>query len=185
VFTVLAIVAAALVGILVASLLSNGRQNSQSEQNSGQTQNPAPTSTTTAAPSTTTTTAAPTTTTTPPSSPPSAHTPADFENAVRQYYALLPANPTAAWALLTPRAQQKSGNPGTFETYAQFWAGISSVQVLTARAEENRVAAVLRFVTADGKESTEAYVFMLIDQNGQLLIDNFTQAGRGLLIPGG
>jgi eukaryotic-like serine/threonine-protein kinase len=183
IYTVLAIVAAALVGILVASLLSNGRNHAQARQSADTGQNAAPVTTTAAASATTTTTTttAPTTTTTAPPASPTTHTPADLENAVRQYYALLPANPAAAWALLTDRAQKKSGSP---ESYAQFWAGIASVQVITARGEENRVAAVLQFVTKDGRQSTEAYVFTLVDQNGQLLIDNFSQAGRGLLGPG-
>jgi eukaryotic-like serine/threonine-protein kinase len=167
VLTVLAVVGAALIGILVASLLSSTRHSSQAAP-------PATvTSSTTALPKTST--SQPTTPTTTTTTPP-AHSAADLENAIRQYYALLPANPGAAWALLTDRAQRKSGNQ---DNYNKFWSKIQSVEVLTAKAEGQRVAAALRFVTQDGKASTEAYTFALIDQGGQLMIDNFTQGGRG------
>jgi eukaryotic-like serine/threonine-protein kinase len=168
VLTVLAVVAAALVGILVASLLSSTRHNSQA----------APAPTTSAAG---TTSASPKPTTSSSNSPPTSVTApagrsaADYENAIRQYYGLLPANPGAAWAMLTERAQRRSGNQ---DGYNKFWARIKSVEVLSAKAEGARVAAALRFTTLEGKDSTEAYVFALVDQGGQLMIDNFAQGGR-------
>ena len=58
------------------------------------------------------------------------------------------------------------------------WAKIKSVEVLTTKVEVPRVAAALRFVTQDGRETAEAYVFALIDQGGKLMIDNFAQGGR-------
>ncbi|MFD1045943.1 hypothetical protein ACFQ1S_10385 [Kibdelosporangium lantanae] len=40
---------------------------------------------------------------------------------VKQYYGLLPGNPEAAWALLTPKAQAKSkGKKAFFDFYARF-----------------------------------------------------------------
>jgi hypothetical protein len=175
VLTVLAIVAAALIGILVASILTSGRQGAQGGTTGETTSSRAPVTTTTARPSPTTTTTTPPATTTTTAQP--VRSPADYENAVREYYALLPANPPAAWALMTEKAQKKTGSP---ETYAAFWSKISSVQVLSARAEGNRVGAVLRFVTTDGKESTEPYAFALVEQDGKLMIDNYAQAARGL-----
>jgi serine/threonine protein kinase len=168
VLTVIAVVAAALVGILVASLLSTTRHTSQAAP-------PPTTSTATSAKPTTTTT--PPTTSNPPSTSaaPAGHSAADYENAIRQYYALLPANPNAAWDLLTDRAQRRSGGP---EGFTKFWAKIKSVEVLTARADGPRVAATLKYVTNEGKESTEGYVYALIDQGGKLMIDNFAQSGR-------
>lgn len=169
VLTVLAVVAAALVGILVASLLSSTRHNSQAAPN---TSAAAPTTTSASSKPTTTTSNPPTTTTT----TPAGHSAADYENAVRQYYGLLPANPGAAWAMLTERAQRRSGNQ---DGYNKFWARIKSVEVLGTRTEGARVAATLRFTTLEGKDSTEAYVFALVDQGGQVMIDNFAQGGRG------
>jgi hypothetical protein len=168
VLTVLAVVGAALVGILVASLLSSTRHSSQA----------APPATTTNAGTPKPTTSPPTTSTATSSTPttPPAHSAADLENAVRQYYALLPASPDAAWALLTERAQRKSGKQ---DGYNKFWSKIKSVEVLTTKADGQQVAAALRFVTDEDKQSTEAYTFAMIDQGGRLMIDNFTQNGRG------
>jgi serine/threonine protein kinase len=164
ILTVLAIVAAALVGILVASLLGNGRHNSQPRA-AGATTNPTPAQSSArpagAAPSSTSPAATST----------AGRSGADLENAVRQYYALLPANPNASWELLTDKAQRRSRSQ---EAYNRFWAGIRSVQVVSARAVEgNRVGAVLRYVTVAGRETTETSAFALVEQDGNLLIDNF------------
>jgi eukaryotic-like serine/threonine-protein kinase len=165
--TVLAILAAALLGILVASMLTDGRQSSAPPQNT-QKREPARSPTVTSNPSSTTTTTPPST-----SSQPSA---ADFENAIKDYYALLPDNVSASFELLTERAQRKSGG---LDGYTKFYAKIASIQVLSTRAEGNRVSAALRFTSKEGKESTEGYVFVLVENDGKLLIDNFAQTGRG------
>lgn len=181
VLTVLAIVAAALVGVLVASLLSGG-----GDDDNGQGRQPgtptslkaasAPTEDTSssAAPTTTTTTtsSAPTTTTTEPLVDPTA---AQYEQGVRDYYGLLPGNPDAAWARMTANAQSIS--PGGADGYRSFWSGIASVTVLTTAAQNNQVAASLQFVTKDNRTSTENYVLMVVDQGGQMMIDNFQKLG--------
>jgi serine/threonine protein kinase len=167
VLTVLAVLAAALIGILVASLLSSTRNSSQAAPPQTTT-NPAPTTSASPPPTTSASSAPPATT--------AGHSVADYENAVRQYYALLPANPDAAWAMLTERAQRKSGNQ---DGYTKFWSKIKSVEVLLTKAEGPQVAAVLRFVTQEDKQTSEAYHFTLIDQSGKLMIDNFAQTGRG------
>jgi eukaryotic-like serine/threonine-protein kinase len=169
VFTVLAIVAAALVGILVASLLSSGKNNNGGDGQAGTSvSQPAPETSAESAPESPEETSE--------TSPTQAPTAADYENAIRDYYGLLPANPDAAWQLMTPRAQAKSGSK---QRYDQFWNGIQSVEVLSARAQGDRVAATLRFVRTNNQPSTEAYSFALVQQNGQLLIDNFVPTGRG------
>jgi serine/threonine protein kinase len=180
VVTVLAILAAALLGILVASMLTDGRPRSAPEADP-QRQPPArPQIVTSAPPTTTSGTTVDTTTTEPP--PSSAQpSPADFENAVRRYYALLPGNPAASFDLLTDRAQRRSGG---LDRYTRFYGRISSVQVLSTRAEDNRVAATLRFVTKEGRESTEDYVFVLVERDGTLLIDNYGQTRGGNQGPG-
>jgi len=148
----------------------DGRQNPQAQ--------PLPGSSTAAKPPPGQEPSAQPSTSAPPSSPqPTSTQPsaADYENAVRQYYALLPASPDSAWNLLTARAQQKSESQ---DTYNKFWAGIKSVEVLSTKAEGNRVAATLRFVTAEDKQSTEGYSFAIAQENGKLLIDNFVQTSR-------
>jgi len=173
--TVLAVVAAALVGILIATMLSGG------DNNNGQRQPTSGTTTTTEAagpqedPSETqsssseTTTTETTTTTTTEDAP--TQTP---EQAVRDYYGLLPGNCEAAWALMTSNAQQKSGG---WDTYNQFWNGLSSVQVEQTSAQGNQVTARIRYVSTGGSDSADTYRIMLVDQSGQLMIDNFQRMG--------
>jgi len=170
VLTVLAIVAAALVGILVASLLSSGGDdNGQAGSGSGSTTTTKTTAaeTSSSTETTTTTTTETTTTTTETQGGASA---AQYEQAVRDYYGLLPGNPDAAWAYMTPSAQSRSGSQ---DNYRNFWATIAAVTVTSATAQNGQVATSLQFVTKAGATTNENYVIMLVPQNGQLLIDNF------------
>jgi serine/threonine protein kinase len=172
--TVLAIVAAALVGILVANLLSSDnddKNNGQGPTGGTTTQEVVTTSDTPSAEtstSTSTKTTDPTTTTT---DQPAGPTAADYEQAVRDYYALLPGNPDAAWPKMTAKAQGMSGGESG---YRDFWNGIATVTVLSATAQGSNVASQLQFVKKDGATSTENYVLMFVQQGDQLLIDNFT-----------
>lgn len=171
VLTVLAIVAAALVGILVASLLSKGNNENNGQRGSSP---PSTSQLRTTATTTTETTTTETTTTTTTAEPPAGPTAADYENAVREYYGLLPAQKDAAWAKMTPAAQEKGGGRAAYEA---FWGGISSVTVVSAAASGSEVAAALRFSKTDGSVSDEAYLLQLIDENGQLLINTFQKTG--------
>jgi serine/threonine protein kinase len=174
VLTVLAIVAAALVGILVASLLSGGNDN-----NNGEAQDPGTSSkvvstskTSTSTSETTTTTTVPTTTTTPDA--PAAPTNTEYESAVREYYSLLPGNVSAAWQRMTPNAQQMGGGE---QSYQSFWGEVASVAVTSATAQGASVATGLTFSMKDGRTSSENYVVTLTGQSGQLMIDSFQKVG--------
>jgi eukaryotic-like serine/threonine-protein kinase len=171
VLTILAIVAAIVVGILVASLFTDdkGKDNANggdTPSTSSQEQAPPPeqNSQPTTEPTTTTTT---TTTTTEPAGPSAA----DYERAVRDYYALLPGQPDAAFARMTPNAQNKSKGR---DSYVGFWQTIQSVQVLAAQARGNQVDASLLFTRKDGTTSNEKYHFTLVEQGAALLIDDFS-----------
>ena len=170
VLTVLAILAAAAVGILVASLLAGGGDN--------QTQQPPTSTNAVVQPTTTQKTTAPTTTTSASTTTTSAQTvaaptPAELENAVRAYYALIPAQPDAAWATLTPNAQAKSRGR---EVYDKFLASLASVEVLKTQAQGNQVVAFLKFVRKNGKPSVEVYRYVLAqDATGKLLINDFAR----------
>jgi serine/threonine protein kinase len=153
VLTVLAIVAAMLVGILVASLLSNSRDNSdgnRADKQSSQQADPPADAT---------------------SEEPDGQ---DYEQAVRDYYALLPDDTDQAFDLLSDRAQRKSGGK---RKYTRFWNTIESVQVEKTESEGNRVAAVLLYEAKNGQESRETSSFALVQEDGQLLIDNFVRLG--------
>ncbi|ONI73422.1 serine/threonine protein kinase [Actinosynnema sp. ALI-1.44] len=183
VLTVLAILGAAAIGVLVASLFtSSNPSNAQGQQ----TTLPAP------PPATVTKTAseAPkknTTSTPPPSSTPSvtpSSPPDDDDDAekledagsfVNSYYDLLPENPEAGWARLTPKAQgQSNGKDG----YFNFYARMSDVRITDVSDDgKGNVRGTVRFKFKDGNETREPYRFTVIVQNGKLMIDDFAKAG--------
>ncbi|HET9140248.1 serine/threonine-protein kinase [Actinophytocola sp.] len=181
VLTVVAIVVAALVGILVASFFTRNQPDpqSQSQQAPLSSSRAAPPSSTTASAAPTTTTA--TTTTSKPAGSSSAAAPnvpaaLNPEAVIRQYFGLLPANPAAAWQLLTDQAR---GRYGTQDAYNQAWAQISAVEVLQSTAKGNQVGAVLKMTAKTGAQSTEVYAFSMAERDGRLLIDDFVAAGPG------
>jgi serine/threonine protein kinase len=160
--TVLAIVAAMLVGILVATLVSAAQDKSAGDNKARQSsQQAAP----------------------PPDTPTSDEetqdngpNTEDYEQAIRDYYALLPGDTEQAFDLLTERAQRKSGGK---RTYTKFWNTIESVQVEDTQADGDRVAATLLYESKRGKQSRETSSFALVEENGELLIDNFKRLGPG------
>jgi eukaryotic-like serine/threonine-protein kinase len=167
VLTVLAVVAAALVGILVANLFTSDGDggNGQSPQ---ETQGQLPSDTASEE-----TGEEPAEETTEENPEPTAD---DYVGAVRDYYALLPDDPDAAWERLTERAQGKSdGRAG----YKRFWRTVDSVEVTEAYAEGDRVSATLEFTLRRGGTSVESFSFALIERDGELLIDNFVRTGGG------
>ncbi|SDH61731.1 hypothetical protein SAMN05192558_12254 [Actinokineospora alba] len=168
ILTVLAIIGAALIGILVASLLTNNNP-----PKAAPTTKPVPVTTskvTTTKPTTTTTEPTTTTTTTTPDKP----TAAQYEEALRAYYALLPDNPEAAWALLTERARAKSSG---YESFKKFYEAMDKVELLSAKAEDNKIEGDVRF-SKDGKGATERYTWVMTEVNGTIMIDNFARRGR-------
>jgi hypothetical protein len=169
--TVLAVVAAALVGILVASLLSSGNDDNDGQKaSSPSTSSQQQPATATATSTTTTETTTTTTTTEAPAQP----NPGELENAVRTYYSLLPADKDGAWVRMTAAAQEQGGGRAAYDS---FWGGIAAVQVTSAAASGSEVAAALHFTKTDGSVSDEAYLLQLIDQDGQILINSFQKTG--------
>ncbi|WP_026422500.1 serine/threonine-protein kinase [Actinokineospora inagensis] len=177
--TILAIVAAALIGILVASLVGSKHNANAASSTTSETTTLEPMATTAASRTTTTsttstTTSTPTTTSaTPTTTGPSA---ADLEAALRNYYSLLPGNPQAAWALLTDRARAKSHG---YDEFANFYQDLTAVEVVTAQGQGNKVAAQIRFTTKKNRVTQEPYVYVFVQQNGTLMIDNFAKAPNG------
>ena len=95
---------------------------------------------------------------------------------VRSYYALLPGNTDAAWALLGPTARAESGGRATFNS---FYAGLQAVSVDSARqVGDNTVQATIRFVRQDGTTTNEAYRFVMgTDGNGNTIMQSFGKGG--------
>lgn len=161
VLTTLAILAAATVGILVASAFTNTSDNGAP-----------PVITSSAVPppitTSTTTTPAPTTTDTP--------TFSDMRSQVELYYSLIPSNTAQAWLMLSPAEQAKSGG---YANYQAFCSTIASAQVVGVSPDSaDSVITIITFTTAAGKTSTDTYIIQFVQQNGQLLINDATQYGK-------
>jgi eukaryotic-like serine/threonine-protein kinase len=130
----------------------------------------APAPTTTTAPPPTTTARPPTTTTT--TTPPASGEAVSF---VQSYYALLPDDPDAAFALLSSQAQQASGG---IDGYRGFYGGMSAVTVQNARETgQDQVSATIVFTRDDGSTSSEPYTFRVgTGEDGNRIIQSFSRA---------
>jgi len=93
---------------------------------------------------------------------------------VQRYYALLPGNTDAAFALLGPRARSQAGGAAGFTS---FYARMQSVTVQTPRlVGDNTVNATVRFVQKDGTTSSEPYRFvMTTDGSGNMIMESFSR----------
>jgi hypothetical protein len=91
---------------------------------------------------------------------------------VQRYYALLPGNTDAAFALLGPRARSQAGGVVGFKT---FYARMQSVTVQNPRSVGgNTVTAVVRFVQKDGTSSNEPYRFVMVtDGSARMIMESF------------
>jgi eukaryotic-like serine/threonine-protein kinase len=91
---------------------------------------------------------------------------------VQRYYALLPANTDAAFALLGPRARSQAGGATGF---ANFYARMQSVTLLDPRRiADGSVDATVRFVQKDGTTSNEPYRFVITkDGSGKMMMESF------------
>jgi eukaryotic-like serine/threonine-protein kinase len=186
VLTVLAIVGAAAVGVLVASLFTNSTPTNAAPITTTQQAAPPPTTVIVTAPAKTTAKS----TTPPPSTTASSTTTStnaaggggDLSGArafVGQYYGLLPENPDAAWALLTPNAQAQSGSK---QGFASFYAGFQDVRFtdVQQQGDTGQVTGTVGFVPkGGGAEQREKYRFTVIQQNGKLMINDFARIGAG------
>jgi eukaryotic-like serine/threonine-protein kinase len=99
---------------------------------------------------------------------------ADPVTFVQRYYALLPGNTDAAYALLGPQARSQAGGAAGF---ASFYARMQSVTVNNSRlVGDNTVSATVRFVQKDGTTSNEPYQFhMTTDNSGRMIMDSFVR----------
>jgi hypothetical protein len=89
---------------------------------------------------------------------------------LQTYYGLLPHNPAQAWQLLSTAAQHANGNYGT---YQQSWQSIASTQVSNiSPVGNNAVNAKVTFQRIDGQNATSEIKFDFVQQNGQLKLNN-------------
>jgi hypothetical protein len=167
-----------LVGAIVALLAIGGGATALALAGGGQAPAAAPPATTAApaaaAPTSAapTSAAAPTTAPTPTTSPVVTGNPIAF---VQRYYALLPSDPDAAFALLGPTAQSQSGGRAAF---TNFYGTVAQVAVEDARQSgDNTVSATVRFVLKDGRVTREPYRFVISTAaDGSQLMEQFDRA---------
>ena len=184
---VLLLVAAAVVAALVVGIVLLTRQappgakapapraSSSIPATSSTASTPPRTSTpsTSTAPSPTVAPSTPRPTTPRPTTPaPSAGTPtaSELAGAIRDYYAALPADTGAGWALLTPR--YRATTSGDRATYDRFWGAISRVGVSNVDASApSSVVATLRYDYKDGRTYVERTAYTLVREGGRLKVD--------------
>jgi hypothetical protein len=102
-------------------------------------------------------------------------TPRDLESFVRGYYALLPGQPSRAWALLGDPARTASHG---FAGYTNFYAGLASVSFAEppTAVDGRTVRATLRFDPKSGGESVERYEFTVVaGPDGGLVMSSFAR----------
>ncbi len=121
----------------------------------------------------TTTTAS--TTTTP--AAPVAPGPADFEQAVRDYYNLLPDQLDAAYAYLGPLVQEQANGRDGFEN---FWSQYSDVGTENVQANGTTVTLTIVYTEQDGTIFREPYILeMGTAGDGRILILTSEYGGPG------
>lgn len=125
-------------------------------------------------PEVTTTSAQPLTTT---PAAPAAPGPEDFEQAVRDYYSLLPDQLDAAYAYLGPDVQEQSNGRDGFE---RFWTQYSDVGTENVQANGTTVTLTIVYTELDGTVFREPYTLTMgTGEDGRILIMSSAYGGPG------
>lgn len=107
-----------------------------------------------------------TTTSAPP--PPETPGPEDYEQAVRDYYGLLPDQLDEAYSYLGPGVQEQSNGRDGFEA---FWSQYSEVEADNVEAQGTTVTLTIVYTGLDGSSFTEPYILeMGTAEDGRILI---------------
>ncbi|HYS35710.1 MAG TPA: serine/threonine-protein kinase [Pseudonocardiaceae bacterium] len=178
--TALAIIVAAVIGILVANAFVDTSGNHAA---AGQTlvdpttdaaaNQPLPT----APPSFTTDANQVSLTTTPTTQANAQLTPQAMLGVLHTYLGFLPQNPGQAWQLLTPAEQARSGG---FGGYQRTWSAVSSVELGAAVPHGgNTVLARIKLNPATGTATDNFYNVQFAAQNGAILINDFAVVKQG------
>lgn len=97
--------------------------------------------------------------------------PADAQEALTSYYALLPGDLPTGWTLLTDSF--KAGRGLTWEGYQSFWRNYTSVQLSNFVPQgPNAVTATLQYLQGQNVVLTETHTFTFVQQNGKWLINS-------------
>jgi hypothetical protein len=180
--TALAIVVAALIGILVANAFVDTSGDSTSLSSLG-TNTPDPSMADQPLPSALPTTTqftqvsmATTTTDAPPAGMNETPTFPAETVVLHTYFGLLPGQPAQAFQLLTPKEQNASGG---LAVYQQTWSTVQGVMLgATVPHGEGHIRAKVRVQPQNGQGTDSTYDFTFVEQNGSVLIDNVTVVGK-------
>jgi hypothetical protein len=92
------------------------------------------------------------------------------QQAVIDYYALIPTNLAEGWQRLTPSYQRNTA--GGFASYSGFWSGMSQTSVKgVSSGPGDTVDATVIYVHQDGSTSQERTLFRMVQQDGTWKID--------------
>jgi serine/threonine protein kinase len=95
------------------------------------------------------------------------------QQAITDYYALMPENLSAGWQRLTATYQQN--HTGGFTSYQNFWNAIQRVTVVDASAtQDGAVDATIDYVFKDGRVVEERTSYRLVTEDGLWKIDSST-----------
>ena len=182
------------IGILVTALLVNDRRTANPTVDTGPSTSAAPASTKLSTPAATPSAPSPTSTASAPQqdpapkptqprsrapSPTTAPTVRDtptamqLRGAITSYYALMPRNTDAAWPGMT--ASYQTNHAGGRQAYQRFWDAISRITVADVRGiPPDSAQATLTYYFNDGRVVRERTAYGLVDEGGNLKINNST-----------
>ncbi len=126
------------------------------------------------------TSAPPATTTTPTTTTPRPVTPAELQQAVAGYYALLPRDPERAWELLGPSSKAIG-----FDAYEEAWEDIEAVQAVPTEVDAAAMTVTVLVVYREDDRRPRAEMRQLVLVRGegeQLLIEQDKRVG-GAQVP--
>ena len=179
--TALAIVVAALVGILVANAFvdRSGANASLSDEQISMTTDPAaanqPLPTALASQPSFTQVSMPSAEP-PPAGMNATPTPTAMLAVLHAYFGDLPANPDQAFTNLTANEQNASGG---LSGYQRTWSAVNAVQLGAAAPHgAGHVLAKVKLQPKNGQTTDDTYNFGFVEQNGTVLIDSIALAGK-------
>jgi hypothetical protein len=95
------------------------------------------------------------------------------QQAITDYYALMPQNLPAGWKRLTANYQQN--HAGGFPGYQSFWNTVQRVVVVDISANQNNsVDATIDYIFKDGRVVEERTNYRLVTEDGLRKIDSST-----------
>ncbi|WP_030471965.1 serine/threonine-protein kinase [Lentzea aerocolonigenes] len=169
IYTALAIVAAAVIGIMFASMISNNKDNGGRDNSAGGNTSTQQTSDSTK-PST------PQKSSGKPGQWTQAPQPSDQEGMLRDYFATAPKSPADAWQMTNAAFQGKQ--PGGYSGYEQFWKSIDKAELVSAEYDGNFFwKTEVKYTKKDGTTSIEPKGFVILWQSPNMLIQTESSLG--------